>query len=68
MPGLTEHIETSQAAEKPNYRVEHVRQHDARGWFAGDHNWQHLAGAKEILDEYVARIANMNKRDPRRTQ
>jgi len=50
MPDLTEYIETFQAAEKLNFNVEHVRSPlgDARRKFAGDLDWPHPAGAKEI--------------------
>jgi hypothetical protein len=50
MPDLTEYIETSQAAEKQNIHVEHVRSPlgDARWKLAGDQDRPHLVGAKEI--------------------
>ena len=68
MPDLTEYIETSQAAEKLNYHVEHVRRMMREGSLQGIKIGRTWLVQKKSLDEYVARTANMNKHDPRRTQ
>ena len=68
MPDLTEYIETSQAAEKLNYHVEHVRRMMREGSLQGIKIGRTWLVQKKSLDEYVARNANMNKHDPRRTQ
>jgi hypothetical protein len=47
MPDLTEYIETSQAAEKLHYHVEHVRRMMREGSLRGS-KLAALAGAKEI--------------------
>lgn len=68
MPDLTEYIETSQAAEKLNYHVEHVRRMMREGSLQGIKIGRTWLVQKKSLDEYVAKTAKMNKHDPRRTQ
>ena len=68
MPDLTEYIETSQAAEKLHYHVEHVRRMMREGSLQGikiGHTW---LVQRKSLEEYVAKTAQMSKHDPRRTQ
>ncbi|PKN91201.1 MAG: hypothetical protein CVU44_20805 [Chloroflexi bacterium HGW-Chloroflexi-6] len=68
MPDLKEYIETSQAAEKLNYHVEHVRRMMREGSLMGIKIGRTWLVQKKSLDEYIARTSNMNKHDPRRTQ
>jgi len=68
MPDLTEYIETSQAAQKLSYHVEHVRRMMREGSLKGIKIGRTWLVQKKSLDEYVARTASMSKHDPRRTQ
>jgi excisionase family DNA binding protein len=68
MPDLTEYIETSQAAEKLHYHVEHVRRMMREGSLQGIKIGRTWLVQRKSLDEYVAKTAQMSKHDPRRTQ
>ena len=68
MPDLTEYIETSEAAKKLNYHVEHVRRMMREGSLRGIKIGRTWLMQKKSLEEFVARTSAMTKHDPRRTQ
>jgi excisionase family DNA binding protein len=67
MPDLSEYIETSQAAEKLHFHVEHVRRMMREGSLLGIKIGRTWLVQKKSLDEYLAKTASMSKHDPRRT-
>jgi excisionase family DNA binding protein len=68
MPDLKEYIQTTEAAAQLNYHVEHVRRMMREGSLQGIKIGRTWLVQRKSLDEYVAKTAQMNKREPRRTQ
>ncbi len=68
MADLNEYIETTEAAAKLNYHVEHVRRMMREGSLKGIKIGRTSLVQRKSLDEYVARTASMSKHDPRRTK
>jgi excisionase family DNA binding protein len=68
MADLNEYIETTEAAAKLNYHVEHVRRMMREGSLKGIKIGRTWLVQRKSLEEYVARTASMSKHDPRRTK